>query len=210
MGDIRKTHRFISPRGPITSFFYTVLNIIDPTRSSSEINPPNVDFIIQNFTNALQSTDFDDYPNYDELYYADYFYEDSFGEMTTSSTTTTLRAITMTPIDDYLSFGYMNTADYDYADHDLYSDYEFDELLTTEQSTIITMTTTTRRTSLLPTTTTSDWNFQIPIYHRRPPIIWNINDDDKQHLGRSKQRYNSGFVNHHSSLLLLTMFISRV
>ncbi|CAF4867311.1 unnamed protein product, partial [Rotaria socialis] len=85
-----------------------------------------------------------------------------------------------------------------------YSDEESEENSSTEQPIIIT---TTRRI-----TTTVNWKDRIPIYHRKPPIIWNVNNDDNydQNLEKQEQRRNSGYSLHYSLLLLLTMFISRV
>jgi hypothetical protein len=187
----------------------SVLNIYSTIPSSS------IKLITQNLTDTLKSHDLDDYPNDGESDYSDYAYEDSTDEMTTTTTTTTTTTITTTrrstttttPIDDEISIDDTNTAYYDYADHDLYSDDELEETATAEEPVIIT---TTKQT-----TTTLNWKDRIPFYHRRPPIIWNVdrddNDDDNdQKSAKQEQRRNSGSSLHYSLLLLLTMYISRV
>ncbi|CAF0818070.1 unnamed protein product [Rotaria sordida] len=198
----------------------SVLNI-NSTPSSSIVNESKIDIIIQNFTDTLRPTDFDDYPNDNEFDYSDYAYEDFTDDITTTTTTrrkttttttttttvttTTTTPTTTTPIDDYIVFDDdTNTAYYDYGDHELYSDDESDELSTTEQPILIT---TTKRI----TTTTFNWKDRIPFYHRKPPIIWNVNRDnnDEEKLEKQEQQYNSGYSHHYSLLLLLTMFITR-
>jgi hypothetical protein len=177
-------------------------------------NPSPLNLIIQNLTDTLKSTDLDDYPNESEFDYSDYAYEDSTDEMktTTTATTTTTTTITTTTttttgIDDEISIDDTNTVYYDYGDHDLYSDDESEEASTTDQSILIL---TTKRIPL--TTTIFNWKDRIPFYHRRPPIIWNVNkdDNDEENSEKQEQRYNSGFSLHYSLLLLLIMFISRV
>ena len=60
------------------------------------------------------------------------------------------------------------------------------------------------------TTTRSNWKDRIPYYHRRPPIIWNVNKDDRN-LAKQEQRRNSGSSSSHYSLLLFFLiFITRV
>ena len=61
-----------------------------------------------------------------------------------------------------------NTAYYDYGDHDLYSDEESEETSTSED-------TTNNNVDKIRLTTTLNWKDRIPFYHRRPPMIWNIN-----------------------------------
>jgi len=199
----------------VTEYYYDIffsfcvaLNI-NPATNSSPINESKIDLIIQNFTNTLKSNDLDDYPNDNEFDYSDYAYEDSTDEMTTTSTTTTTKVITTTTttttvhVDDDVSSDDTNTAYYDYGDHDLYSDDELEETSTTKEPILIT---TTKQT------TTSNWKDQIPYYHRRPPIIWNvnINDDEDQKSEKHEQRRNSGSSLRSSLLLILTMYISRV
>ncbi|CAF2044632.1 unnamed protein product [Rotaria magnacalcarata] len=205
---------------------------INPTTNPSTVNESKINVMIENFTDALKSNDLDDYPNDNEFDYSDYAYEDSTDEtttttMTTTTTTSTTAKTTITRktshriatttrrtttttttttarTDDYPSIDDTNTAFYDYGDNDLYSDEESEESSSTEQSTVIT---TTRRI-----TTTVNWKDRIPIYHRKPPIIWNVNNDDNydQNLEKQEQRHNSGYSLHYSLLLLLTLFISRV
>jgi len=175
---------------------------MNPTTKSVPIN-----IMIQNLTDTLKSNELDDYPNDNEFDYSDYAYEDSTDEMTTTTTTTTT-TMTTTPIDDdEISNEDTNTVYYDYGDHDVYSDEELEETSTTEQSILFV---TTKQIPL--TTTIFNWKHRIPYYHRRPPIIWNVNKDDNDELNSEKQEQqrNSGISLHYSLLLLLIMFISRV
>ncbi|CAF3532192.1 unnamed protein product [Adineta steineri] len=203
------------------------------TTDSSLINQSRANLIIQNLTDTLKTNELDDYPNDNEFDYSDYAYEDSTDETTTSSTTTTVRStmklittttttvatttttrraplttISTTHIDDDLSVDDTNTAYYDYGDHELYNDNELEEISTTEEPFLIT---TTRRI-ITTTTTPFNWKDRIPFYHRRPPVIWNvnINDNDEQQSEKHEQRRNSGSSLHYSLLLLLIMYISRV
>jgi hypothetical protein len=180
---------------------------IYPTTSSTPLNESNMHIIIQNLTDSLKSTELDDYPNDNEVDYSDYAYEDSTSEMstTTTTTTTTIRSSTIitttTSDDDDIAIDDTNTAYYDYGDHDLYSDDEVEETSTTEEP--IRFTTTKRMTVF-------DWKDRIPFYHRRPPIIWNVNKDDDEKSSKQEQRYNSGSFLNYSLLLQLIIFISRV
>ena len=178
-----------------------------------------MNLILQNLTDPSHVHDLDDYPNDTEFDYSDYAYEDSTDETTTVSsltttttTTTTTTAstpITATPVadaaaDDDKSSDDTKTAYYDYGDHDLYADEEIDETSTNEEPVLLP---TTRRAP-----TTVNWRDRIPFYHRRPPVIWNVNlnDNDDRKSAKHEQRRNSGSSLHYSLLVSITMFISRV
>ena len=147
---------------------------------------------------------FDDYPNDNEADYSDYGYDDSTDEIptttttttttttsTTTTTTTTTTVRTTTPIDEEdISNEDTNTAFYDYGENDVYIDDDIDESTTTEQPIIIQ---TTKRYPSLITTTNSYWRERIPYYHRRPAIIWNVNNFEQQDNSTSST-YSSHIV----------------
>jgi hypothetical protein len=162
-----------------------VLNI--STSKSSLINQLKL-----NLTDNL-----DDYPTDNEFDYSDYAYEDPIDEQPSSTariSSTTLQSTSVSIYDD-ISIDDINTVSYyDYGEQDVYSD---DEIVdpSTQQTTTTTITTTIIR---------------IPSYHRRRPIIWNINLNDDDDVQQSKQQYNSSFTLNYSFLLFLSLLIFSV
>ena len=156
-------------------------------------------------TTRSPPADLDDYPGENEIDYSDYAYEDATEQTTTTSTTTstststtTTTPSTTTTIIDDASIDDSQASFYDYGDHDLYSDDEMDEttpLISTSPST----------TTFSPTTRPS-WKDRIPYYHRRTPIVWNVQyEENTQRSGNSAPRIYSP-----SLLLLLLILILRV
>ncbi|CAF2978945.1 unnamed protein product [Rotaria sp. Silwood2] len=143
---------------------------------------------------TLNLTDgFDDYPDDNEFDYADYAYEDSIDEITSSiqtTSSTTLKSSKISVYDDLLIDDINTVSYYDYGEQDAYSDDEIDDTYTQKLSSISTISTTTI--------------VQIPSYHQRRPITWNINIDDDFDQ-KSQQQYNSSFSHNYSFLLLLLL-----
>ncbi|CAF4598603.1 unnamed protein product [Rotaria sp. Silwood1] len=140
--------------------------------------------------------DFDDYPDDNEFDYADYAYEDSIDELSSSiqtTSSTTLQSSSISVYDDLFIDDINTVSYYDYGEQDAYSDDEIDETYTqklSSSSTVSTITTIVK----------------IPSYHQRQPVIWNINIDDDFHK-KSQQQYNSSFSHNYSLLLLLSLLI---
>ncbi len=134
--------------------------------------------------------DLDDYPTDNEFHYSDYAYEDPLDGLTSTITTTILQSSTISLYDDVLIDDINTVSYYDYGEQDVYSDDdEIDETSTQQLSVVVTPTTTV----------------QLPSYHHRRPVIWNINIDDKNDF---KQQYNSSISLNYSFLsLLLLIFI---
>ena len=149
------------------------------------------------------SADLDDYPSENEIDYSDYAYEDATEQTSTTTTTTTSTTTSIpstTTIIDDASIDESQTSFYDYGDHDLYSDDELDE--TTP------LLSTTLTTTMFSPTTQPSWKDRIPYYHRRTPIVWNVQyEENTQRSGNSAPRIYSPSV---LLLLLLLIFISRV
>ena len=173
------------------------------------LNESKVNVVIENLTDAQRPNDLDDYPNDTEFDYSDYAYEDATDQTSSSTSTTTVTTTTTTTtttrrtttVDDDLSIDETNTAYYDYGDLDVYSDDEGEETSTTKAPV---RPSSTRRIPL--TTTIFDWKDRIPFYHRRTPIVWNINNNDDEKA--SEQRSNSASPLTYSLLLRLILFIT--
>lgn len=183
---------------------------LNPSTSAPTVIDSKINLIMQNLTDPLKAHEMEDYPNDNDFDYSDYAYEDSTDQTSTTTTTTATTTTTTTPAPtttttttEELSIDDTQTAYYDYGDHDVYSDDEVEEPSTTTSMTKVSARTTMTTT----TTTTSNGKERIPYYHRRPPIIWNvdINDDDEQ-----VQDVNSGSSLTYSLLLQLFIWLVRV
>ncbi|MCC7159859.1 MAG: hypothetical protein IT281_09995 [Ignavibacteria bacterium] len=155
------------------------------------------------------TVDFDDYPDDNEFDYSDYAYEDSLDESVSTikiTSTTALPSSTSSVYDDVLVDDPNTVSYYDYGEQDLYSEDELNEISTQKLffASAISSTTTTTATTTTKTETTSQ--LQIPSYHHRRPIIWNIHIDDEFYQN-SQQQYNRSFSHNYSLFLLLLMFI---
>jgi hypothetical protein len=168
----------LSSKIPISSI---VLNISTTTLSNS---------LLINKLKLNLTDDFDDYPHDDEFDYSDYAYEDSKDEKPSTTTTTTPKSSSISIYDDMLVDDVTTVSYYDYGEKDVYIDDEIDETSTQQ---------------LLPLSTKAT-TVEIPSYHRRPPIIWNINiDNDNPQL--IPQRNSSFFLDYSFLLLLILIFI---
>ncbi|CAF1324498.1 unnamed protein product [Adineta steineri] len=170
-----------------------ILNIPQTSTNINILTSPDTMLINEIKLNATD--DLDDYPNDDELHYSDYAYEDSIDGITSSSTTTTtLHPSNISAYDD-ISIDDINTVSYyDYGEQDAYHDDEIDETSTQPSSS----------SSTSSSSGTTTMTIRIPVYHQRPPIIWNMNidtDDDFNH------QYNSSTSFNYSFLLLLLILI---
>ena len=123
----------------------------------------------------------DDYPNDEESDYSDYAYEDVSDDQNAVSSTRK-NGIASTPLNFHPSSSLSATDDasvddahtvayYDYAEPDAYSDEEIDQESTTTMTTIINTATTIEFIY-------STSSVHIPSYHRRKPIVWNVNIED--------------------------------
>ena len=170
---------------------------------------------MQNLTDPLKAHELEDYPNDNDFDYSDYAYEDSTDQTsttTTTTTTTTTFAPTTTTIrtttTEELSIDDTQTAYYDYGDHDVYSDDEVEETSTTTSTTKVSVRTIS--TTMTTSTTVSNWKERIPYYHRRPPIIWNVNINGDDNDDEQAQDVNSGSSLTYSLLLPLFIWLVRV
>ncbi|CAF3360705.1 unnamed protein product [Rotaria socialis] len=169
------------------------ISISTTTKSSSLVDELKLNLTV----------DFDDYPDDNEFDYSDYAYDDSADESASTikvTSTTTLPSSTTSINDDILVDDPNTVSYYDYGEQDLYSEDELNEISTQKlfSSSAISSTTTT-------TTTTTTTKVQIPSYHQRRPIIWNIHTDDEFYRN-SQQQYNRSFSHNYSLFLLLLMF----
>ena len=154
----------------------------------------------------MKSTDLDEYPSDNEFDYSDYAYEDSTDQTTTTTTTTTAKSSSSTSTVDDSSLDDSQTAFYDYGDHDLYSDDELEETSTIVKETTTFITTTT-------TTMKPNWKDRIPYYHRRTPIIWNIQfreDDNEFVQGQNVNSASSSLIYSSSITILVGIIFLRV
>ena len=188
---------------------------VNPTLSPPSFNDSKINLIIQNLTDPLNAHEPEDYPNDNDFDYSDYAYEDSTDQTSTSIktttmttariTTATIATTTTTTTPEDLSIDDTQTAYYDYGDHDVYSDDEVEETSTTTTKAAVRSTTTVQPL----TTPMPDRKERIPYYHRRPPIIWNINIDENDDEQQA-QVDNSGSSLTYSLLLQLLIGLARV
>ncbi|CAF5051085.1 unnamed protein product, partial [Rotaria magnacalcarata] len=165
------------------------ISISTTTKSSSLVDELKLNLTV----------DFDDYPDDNEFDYSDYAYDDSVDESASTikvTSTTTLSSSTTSIYDDILVDDPNTVSYYDYGEQDVYSEDESNEISTQKvfSSSAISSTTTTTTTKV-----------QIPSYHHRRPIIWNIHIDDEFYQN-SQQQYNRSFSHNYSLFLLLLMF----